>query len=98
MLLEHYRADIARRVAERSARDVLEIAAGTGIVTGHLRDALAKDVRLTAIDVSDSMPDVARKKILAHEPVTFQIADATALPFEGDVFDAVVCPFGVMLR
>jgi SAM-dependent methyltransferase len=96
VLFEHYGADIARRIAERSVRDVLEIAAGTGIVTRHLRDTLAKDVRLTAIDISDSMLDVARKKFLPHEQVTFQIADATALPFDGEAFDAVVCQFGVM--
>ena len=32
-----------------------------------------------------------------HEQVTFQVADATALPFEDDAFDVVVCQFGVML-
>lgn len=74
VLFEHYGADTARRAAERSVLDVLEIAAGTGIVTRHLRDVLAKDVRLTAIDISNSMMDVARSKFLPHEPVTFQVA------------------------
>jgi ubiquinone/menaquinone biosynthesis C-methylase UbiE len=96
VLFDHYGADTARRVAERSVRDVLEIAAGTGIVTRHLRDALAKDVRLTAIDISDSMMEAARKKFLSHEQVTFQVADATALPFGDEAFDTVVCQFGVM--
>jgi SAM-dependent methyltransferase len=96
VLFEHYGADTARRVAERSVRDVLEIAAGTGIVTRHLRNELAKDVRLTAIDISDSMMEAARKKFLPHEQVAFQVADATALPFDDEAFDAVVCQFGVM--
>lgn len=96
VLFEHYGADTAQRVAERSVRHVLEIAAGTGIVTRHLRDVLAKDARLTAIDISDSMLEVARKKFLPHEKVTFQVADATALPFDNEAFDAVVCQFGVM--
>ena len=42
VLFEHYGADIARRTTERSLRDVLEIASGTGIVTRKLRDALSK--------------------------------------------------------
>jgi ubiquinone/menaquinone biosynthesis C-methylase UbiE len=81
VLFEHYAADIARRATERSLRDVLEIAAGTGIVTRQLRNALPKEALLTAIDISDSMVDVARTKFLTHEQVTFQIVDATALPF-----------------
>lgn len=96
VLFEHYAIDIARRVTERSVHSVLEIAAGTGIVTRQLRNVLPKDALLTAVDISDSMMDVARAKFLSHEQVTFQIADATALPFDDEAFDAVVCQFGVM--
>lgn len=96
VLFEHYGHDTARRIAEQSPRDVLEIAAGTGIVTRHLRDLLAKDTRLTAIDISDSMMNLARTKFLPGEQVTFQNADATALPFDNEAFDAVVCQFGIM--
>lgn len=96
VLFEHYAADVARRATERTVRSVLEIAAGTGIVTRQLRDVLPKNALLTAIDISDSMMDVARAKFLPHEQVTFQIADATALPFDDEAFDAVVCMFGVM--
>jgi SAM-dependent methyltransferase len=96
VLFEHYGADTARRVAEQAPMDVLEIAAGTGIVTRHLRNLLAKDARLTAIDISDSMMDVARSKFLPSEQITFQNADATALPFNDEAFDAVFCQFGIM--
>jgi ubiquinone/menaquinone biosynthesis C-methylase UbiE len=96
VLFEHYAIDIARRATERSVRHMLEIAAGTGIVTRQLRNVLPKDALLTAVDISDSMMDVARAKFLPHEQVTFQVADATTLPFENEAFDAVVCQFGVM--
>lgn len=98
VLFDHYGLDTAQRIAEQSPRDVLEIAAGTGtgIVTRHLRNLLAKDTRLTAIDVSDSIMDLARTKFLPNEQVTFQNADATALPFNNEAFDAVVCQFGIM--
>lgn len=96
VLFEHYGEDTARRIAAIAPRDVLEIAAGTGIVTRHLRKLLPKDARLTAIDISDSMMDVARAKFRPNEQVTFQNADAMALPFDDESFDAVVCQFGVM--
>lgn len=96
VLFEHYAVDIARRATERSVRNVLEIAAGTGIVTRHLRNSLPKEALLTSTDISDSMIDVARAKFLPHEQVTFQVADAVALPFDDEAFDAVVCQFGVM--
>ncbi|MBN9131820.1 MAG: methyltransferase domain-containing protein [Nitrosospira multiformis] len=96
VLFEHYAIDIARRATGRSVRHMLEIAAGTGIVTRHLRDVLPEDALLSAIDISDAMMDIARAKFLPHEQVAFQVADATALPFENEAFDAAVCQFGVM--
>ena len=55
-----YAADIARRVASSNPTRVLETAAGTGIVTRKLRDALSKDARLTATDLNPPMLEVVR--------------------------------------
>jgi len=96
VLFEHYGADTARRIAEQAPTDVLEIAAGTGSVTRHLRSLLKREARLTAIDISDSMMEVARQKFKAGEQVVFQNADATALSFDDGSFDAVICQFGIM--
>ena len=96
VLFEHYGVDTAKRIAEQTPMNVLEIAAGTGIVTRHLRNLLPKEARLTAIDISDSMMDLARQKFSPDEQITFQNADATALPFDDETFDAVVCQFGIM--
>jgi ubiquinone/menaquinone biosynthesis C-methylase UbiE len=96
VIFDHYAADVARRAAAGSPADVLEIAAGSGVVTRRLRDALAKDAFLTATDISAAMLDVARAKFAPKDKVTFQIADAVALPFANEAFDAVVCQFGFM--
>ncbi len=96
VIFEDYAADIARRAAVSAPRDVLETAAGTGIVTRKLRDALGPDARLTATDLNEPMLEVARQKFRADEQVTFRAVDAVALPFADDVFDAVVCQFGLM--
>jgi SAM-dependent methyltransferase len=94
LLFEPYAADVARRVAGLEG-SVLEIAAGTGIVTAALTRALSPDARLVATDLNRAMLDHAASK-LADGRVTWREADATALPFEDASFDAVVCQFGVM--
>ncbi|HEX3162384.1 MAG TPA: methyltransferase domain-containing protein [Pseudolabrys sp.] len=96
VLFVDYAADISRRVAAYSPQQVLEIAAGTGIVTRQLRNQLPAGVRLTATDLNAPMLEIARSKFRPDESVEFQPADATALPFPDKNFDAVVCQFGVM--
>jgi ubiquinone/menaquinone biosynthesis C-methylase UbiE len=91
-----YAADLVRRVASGSPSKVLELAAGTGIVTRMLRDALPASAHLLATDLNPPMLEVARKKFNAGDKIVFQPADATALPFEDAAFDAIACQFGVM--
>ena len=96
VLFAGYAAEMARRVAALGPANVLEIAAGTGIVTRELRDALRPSSRLTATDLNPPMLDVARAKFQPAEDVVFQAADALDLPFGDASFDAVVCQFGIM--
>jgi ubiquinone/menaquinone biosynthesis C-methylase UbiE len=91
-----YAADMARRAAAGRPARVLETAAGTGIVTRQLRDALPDGAQLIATDFNPPMLDLARSKFRLGEQVSFQPADATALPFGNQSFDAVVCQFGLM--
>ncbi|WP_018182560.1 class I SAM-dependent methyltransferase [Kaistia granuli] len=88
--------DLARRVESCNPALVLEIAAGTGILTRRLRDILPASVRLTATDLNAPMLERAQLKFRPGEPVEFQTADAMVLPFRDESFDAVVCQFGVM--
>lgn len=88
--------DLARRTAACAPRSILELAAGTGIVTRLLRDIVAHDARIVATDLNAPMLEVARRKFRDGESIEFQPADATKLPFPDDAFDAVVCQFGVM--
>lgn len=89
-------ADLAARAAALRPVRVLELAAGTGIVTRLLRDALPAVAELVATDLNAPMLEIAKQKMRDGEKVVFQTADATSLPFPDRSFDAVVCQFGVM--
>ncbi len=91
-----YAAEMAARAASLNPKNLLETAAGTGIVTRALRDRLPKDVPITATDLNDPMLDIARRKFRDGEAVTFQPADAQDLPFGDGAFDVAVCQFGIM--
>jgi ubiquinone/menaquinone biosynthesis C-methylase UbiE len=96
IIFADYAADVARRTATCNPARVLEIAAGTGIVTRQLRNILPAIAHLTATDLYPPMLEVARAKFRPGELVDFRPADATALPFPESAFEAVVCQFGVM--
>lgn len=94
LLFQPYAQDLARRVAETRPRRILETAAGTGIVTEAMLRALP-EAEIVATDLNPAMLDIAAARIDAPN-VTFQAADALALPFEDEGFDAIACQFGAM--
>ncbi len=95
LIFEPYAADLAHRLASRSLTRVLEIAAGTGVVTRALASALPESVSIVATDLNQSMLDQAAA-LGTRRPVEWRQADAMRLPFGEGTFDAVVCQFGAM--
>jgi ubiquinone/menaquinone biosynthesis C-methylase UbiE len=95
MLFAPYAADIAARAKAFAPLAVLETAAGTGIVTERLAEVLSDDAVITATDLNQAMIDTAVAKITSPK-VTWQVCDATRLPFADGSFDMVLCQFGVM--
>lgn len=91
-----YAADIARRAADLRPKTVLELAAGTGILTRKLRDAVEGDCDLIASDLNPPMLDVAKAKFAADEKISFEQIDATDIGFDDASFDLVACQFGIM--
>jgi ubiquinone/menaquinone biosynthesis C-methylase UbiE len=95
LIFEHYARDLATRVSEKPVSKVLEIAAGTGVVTRAVADILGEDVSIIATDLNKAMLDHGAS-VRDDKNVAWQEADALALPFEDASFDAVLCQFGVM--
>ena len=96
VIFEPYAEDLATRLKARKLDRLLEIACGTGIVTRRLRDSLSPTCEIIATDLNPDMFELAKSKFKAGESVRWQQADASALPFPNDSFDAVVCQFGYM--
>ena len=95
LIFEPYAEDLANRLASRTPARVLEIAAGTGVLTRRLASLLPEEVPIVAMDLNQAMLDMALE-IGTKRPVTWRQADAMQLPFQDEEFDAVVCQFGVM--
>src|SRR4051794_37872693 len=92
LIFEPYAGHLAGRLAALNPARVLETAAGTGIVTRALLSALPADVSIVATDLNQPMLDHAAEQV-SSDRVTWQRADAQALPFPDRFFDAVVCQF-----
>ena len=95
-LFEPFGMEMASRVPATHINSVLELASGTGRVTRHLRSRLPSSVRLVASDLSPDMLEVAKSKLMNSDAVEVIVADMQNLPFESNVFDVVVCQFGIM--
>ena len=95
LIFQPYANDLARRLAARQVQRVLEIAAGTGVVTRQLAEKLPERVEIVATDLNQGMLDEAMSKG-ATRRVEWRQADAANLLFPDATFDAVVCQFGVM--
>lgn len=96
MIFQPYADDMAARVAERRPSRVLEIAAGTGVVTRAMARVLPEEAELTVTDLNAPMLARAEAAGVSGRVVQWRQADAMQLPFDDESFDLVVCQFGVM--
>jgi ubiquinone/menaquinone biosynthesis C-methylase UbiE len=96
LIFDSYARDLAERVASVEPQDVLETAAGTGVLTRAMVAKLPAQARIVATDLNQPMLDHAAARERGEGRIIWRQADALALPFEDENFDAVACQFGVM--
>jgi ubiquinone/menaquinone biosynthesis C-methylase UbiE len=88
----HFFGDTREWVCSQATGDVLEVAIGTGLNLEHYPTGL----RLTGVDYSPAMLDIARRRAaeLGRE-VELHEGDAQALRFPDASYDTVVCTFSL---
>jgi ubiquinone/menaquinone biosynthesis C-methylase UbiE len=95
LIFEPYAADLKERLGLMNVSRILEVAAGTGVVTRALATLPNEAISIVATDLNQAMLDQAAATGTAR-PVKWQQADGMALPFPDAQFEAVVCQFGAM--
>jgi ubiquinone/menaquinone biosynthesis C-methylase UbiE len=98
LIFEPYAVNVAARINKIAPSHVLETAAGTGVLTRALAARLPQGARIVATDLNQPMLDYAKARHsgAGRERIEWKQADAQALPFPDQSFDAVACQFGVM--
>ena len=86
-------ADLIARAAPKSGERVLDLACGTGIVTRSVAPMVGPEGKVTGLDISPAMLEVARS--LAPANVEWQEGSGTEMPFPDASFDLVLCQQGL---
>lgn len=89
-----WRRKLSSKLKSEKELKVLDIATGTGEVLLSLFDNHCDILEAVGIDLSAEMLAAAEKKLTNYK-VELKQADAKAIPFEDNYFDALTCAFGV---
>lgn len=88
MLLPEYRELMQRFIGLKDGCRILDIGCGTGVFGAYLAEGL-ENVSVTGLDMDEGLLAYAQEN-LPRDKFMFVCADAAALPFEAESFDAVV--------
>jgi len=87
-----WKAEVVALADVRPGTRALDLAAGTGDIAFSLASSGA---RVTALDITHRMLQIAAAKKPASAAVTFVTGDMMALPFPDDAFDLVTTGYGI---
>jgi SAM-dependent methyltransferase len=90
-VMEPWTDDLIRSGGCRDGDRVLDVACGTGLVSGRISLVSGKFCSITGIDFNEGMLSVARR----NPQIEWHQGSATALPFADGSFDVVLCQQGL---
>lgn len=97
LIFVQYAQDLAGRTAAVvDPGAVLEVAAGSGVVSRAVAPKLGAQTRYVVTDLNPPMLERAAAMQDYPEQIEWQPADALDLPFADDTFDLALCQFGAM--
>ena len=91
--------DLLMEVSDiQSSENILDIAAGTGLITFRMADIVGQSGKVLATDISDEMVKIGTKIVhsKAVTNVRFESMDAENLSCESNSFDLATCALGLM--
>ena len=78
----------------REGQNVLDVACGTGMLARVLAELVRQEGSVSGVDLNPGMLAIARR---IAPGIDWREAEAEALPYDDESFDAVLCQFGLML-
>ncbi len=84
------RGETLKALDLKQGERVLDIGAGMGLLAYEMAATVGPEGRVSGIDISDDMLALARRRCADQPWTEFRNADATALPYEDESFDAAV--------
>lgn len=84
--------------AVRPGQRILDVAGGTGDLTAKFSRLVGKDGQVVLADINDSMLKVGRERLRNRgliDNISYVQANAEALPFPDNYFDAITISFGL---
>lgn len=91
VIFEPWARDLVGRADLQPGNRLLDLACGTGAVA---RRAAAQGIAVVGGDINAAMLAVAAERSKGMQ-ISFQHADAQALPFEDESFDVIICQQGL---
>ncbi len=89
-----WRKKVVKIVAKNNSKNILDIATGTGDLAINL--AKIKIAKITGLDISKGMLDIAKAKVKKKNlPIELILGDSENLPFKDATFDAITVGYGV---
>lgn len=92
----NWRKKVVKLVAKNKAKNILDIATGTGDLAINLTKI--KDANITGLDISNGMLSIAKEKVKKknlQDKITLILGDSEKLPFSDNQFDAITVAYGV---
>lgn len=94
---QRWRRKAAEVCLKTNPRRIMDLCSGTGDLAIEIAKKAKPETEIIAVDFCEPMLEVAERKAVKiglNGNITFQVADAAELPFEGGYFDAVAIAFG----
>ena len=97
--LEPFRSDVLSQLKPQPGEHILDMGTGPGEPALTIARAVAPEGRVTGIDLSEKMIEIAQEVGTARgiHNAEFRVMDCSKLEFPDSAFDAAICCFGFQI-